>query len=664
MLFTLKKIPIFQSFKTGCIKKTVSALFLLLFVLFNSVSAVEGLKKSPSAVLKEASVLDSLFRKKPIVIIKSCKNNKVLDLPAGSKNENSLIIFYEANGGTNQLWSIEKVEKGYIIRSSLSNKVLAITTEFSKENALVVQQEYNGKDNQIWLISGTTDSIKILNKAIQQYLAVSQDYIVTDNFSKSLNQLWKLQFLRDAQNETVSCDCPKNFEYIRNLIETSYPGFKDKVNIQTKPQYDHLRKMSVEKARTTKNSAVCFKIIDQYLSFFKDNHIQFSMQDTYEYGFVEKLTPNMIRDFYADSETVKMGENEVRKYLNVNKVTLAPIEGIWQTQDGVYRCAIIRDKKNNKRFIGFLLKADNVYWVPGQVKMDFFKQPDNLYTLYYYRKNHTIMKEKSIECFSGNTLKAGNIKWSKIYPEIKDSQQSPKAASKNADWFQLKNLDDSTLLFTFPNCNLKNKPLVDNLIKTNKKELLNTPYLIIDMRGNGGGGDEIWNNLLPILYTNPYKTIGNDFLSSKGNIDAYELLVKTYGKADFLMSRIKRMKENPGKFLESFPDGIVKFDSVLPNPRRIAILINKDCASSAEEFLLRAKESKKVVLLGQPTSGTLDYSNLIHGKFPCAAYNILYPFNRTRRSFLVDKEKIKPKIYLANDQNWIDEAVKYLKGAR
>jgi len=293
--------------------------------------------------------------------------------------------------------------------------------------------------------------------------------------------------------------------------------------------------------------------------------------------------------------------------------------------------------------------------------MDFFKQPDNLYTLYYYRKNHTIMKEKNIECFSGNTLKAGNIKWSRIYPEIKDTQQSPKAASKNADWFQLKNLNDSTLLFSFPNCDPKNKSLVDNLIKINKNILLKTPYLIIDIRGNGGGGDEIWNSLLPILYTNPYKIIGNDYLSSKGNIDAFELLVKTYGKTDFLMSRIKRMKENPGKFLESASDGIVKFDSVLPNPRRIAILINKDCASSAEEFLLRAKESKKVVLLGQPTSGTLDYSNLIHGKFPCDAYNILYPFTRTRRSFLVDKEKIKPNIYLTDNQNWIEEAVKQLK---
>lgn len=372
---------------------------ILVFTFFYNVSAKEDSKNSPSAVLKEASVLDSLIHKKSIVMIRSCENNKVLDLPGSSKNENSLIIFYEANGGTNQLWSIEKVERGYTIRSLFSKKVLAITTEFSKENALVVQQEYNGKDNQIWLISGTPDSIRILNKAIQKYLSVSLNFIDTEDYSNSIGQEWKLVFLRDAQNETVSCDCPKNFEYIRNLMETSYSGFRDKVNPQTKSQYEQLQKLSVEKA-------------------------------------------------------------------------------------------------------------------------------------------------------------------------------------------------------------------------------------------------------------------------SNGNIDAFELLVKTYGKTDFLMSRIKRMKENPGKFLESASDGIVKFDAVFPNPRRIAILINKDCASSAEEFLLRAIESKKVVLLGQPTSGTLDYSNLIPGKFPCAAYNISYPFTRTRRLFLVDKEKIKPNVYLTGDQNWIEEAVKYLKRAR
>lgn len=476
----------------------VFPLFMLVFVLSFSVSAVEVTKNLPFLALNGASSLDHLFFGKPIVIIRSCKNNKVLDLPGGSKSENSPIIFYEANGGPNQLWIIEKVEKGYIIRSSFSKKVLAVNTEFSKEYSLIVQQDYSGKDSQVWLISGTADSLMILNKSIKKYLAISQNYLITENYSGSLSQVWKFQFMREAQNATVTCDCPKNFEYIRNLIETSYPGFQDKVNLQTKAQYGQLRRRMAGKAGATKNTAACFKIIDQYLAFFNDNHIQFWMDDIHEYGYGEKLDPNKIRQFYATSETVKMIENEVKKYLDTNRGKLDRVEGVWQTQDGANRCAIIRDPKE---------------------------------------------------------------------------------------------------------------------------------------------------------------------MNSKENIIALEQQDKDNSRSDS-RGLIKRMKENPGKFLDRSADGLVKFNTVLTNPRKIAILINKYCGSSAEEFLLRAKESKKVMMLGQPTSGTLDYSNIIPHKFPNLTYKLKLPLSRTRRTYLVDKEKIKPDFYLTDDQNWIAVAVKYLKRAR
>lgn len=126
------------------------------------------------------------------------------------------------------------------------------------------------------------------------------------------------------------------------------------------------------------------------------------------------------------------------------------------------------------------------------------------------------------------------------------------------------------------------------------------------------------------------------------------------------------MKDNPGKFVVRYSDEIVKRDTVMPNPRKIAVLINSGCGSSAEEFILYAKESKKVVLLGQPTSGTLDYSNISPREFPGSAFKISLPTTRSHRlpNSSVDKDKIKPNIYLTSDQNWIEEAKKYLRSAR
>jgi len=489
-----------------------------------------------------------------------------------------------------------------------------------------------------------------------------------DYYSASIGQLWKFKSFSELQKETVNCDCPKYFEYTKNLIETDYPGFRDKVNPKTKFQYDQLRKISVEKAEATKNSAVCFKIIDNYLSFFKDNHIHFSMSDIKEFGFGERLDPMKIQQFYAGAETVNISENEVRNYLDRNKGILAPIEGIWESDYGLNRCAIIRDRKEITRFIGIVLKSDNVYWMPGQVKMDFFKQGQNFYTLYYGNKNHTIVKIRKFEHLPGNSLQVGNTNWNRTYPDIKVPLYLKKSTvSKNADWFQLKNLDDSTLLLSLPSFYSQHKTVVDELIKTNKNKLMSTPYLVIDVRGNGGGSDVTFASIRPLLYTNPFKRFGNDIMASKYNINSYEESLRERDINEegrvWLQKILQRMKDNPGKLVVRSGDEIAKLDTVMLYPRKIAVLINSGCGSSAEEFLLYAKESKKVVLLGQPTSGTLDYSNITPREFPGSVFKISLPQTRSHRlpDFSIDRDKIKPNVYLTDDQNWIEEAVKQLK---
>jgi len=278
------------------------------------------------------------------------------------------------------------------------------------------------------------------------------------------------------------------------------------------------------------------------------------------------------------------------------------------------------------------------------------------------------MTEPNFDALSGDTLYEWNGKWIKRYPLSRYIKKTElPARQQNAAWFQLANIDDSTLLLSLPNFDGNNKSLVDNLINSNRDKLLSTPYLIIDMRGNGGGTDPTFSSVLPFLYTNPVELKGNDVLASKENINEFEKLfnsnamsgdLKEWGK-----SIINRMKANPGKFVVYAADNTVRFDVVTQNPRKIGILINHNCASSAEQFLLFARECKKVVLFGQPTSGTLDYSNVLTVQCPSPAFNFGHATTKTHMlpNFSVDKEKIKPNVYLSGDKNWIEEAVKQLK---
>ena len=110
--------------------------------------------------------------------------------------------------------------------------------------------------------------------------------------------------------------------------------------------------------------------------------------------------------------------------------------------------------------------------------------------------------------------------------------------------------------------------------------------------------------------------MGIEQLSSKINNESLkeELDFTQMSKDDveWYTEKIKELENNIGKFVnvEGVKFMTNKFDTIYSQPNNIAILIDKNCASSTEEFLLMAKQSKKVKLFGHPTSGALDISTL------------------------------------------------------
>ena len=241
---------------------------------------------------------------------------------------------------------------------------------------------------------------------------------------------------------------------------------------------------------------------------------------------------------------------------------------------------------------------------------------------------------------------------------------------QGAESFQFYNVNDQTLLLSLPNFLKENKERIDGIIRFHKEKILKNPFLILDLRSNSGGDDRSWNEIIPFLYTNPIYEIGNDIWASKEMIKRYEQIFKDMRKYNAPQEAIneqseliERMKKNKGKFVVRAHDGITKFDSVTKNPQKIIILINEYCGSSGEQFILAAKQSKKVILMGQNTSGCLDYSNVFETKCPSPAFHFGYATTRSRRlpGYSVDKEGIKPNIYLQQNQDWIKEAVAELE---
>ncbi len=207
---------------------------------------------------------------------------------------------------------------------------------------------------------------------------------------------------------------------------------------------------------------------------------------------------------------------------------------------------------------------------------------------------------------------------------------------------------------------------------------MSRPNLIIDIRGNGGGLDNYYQKLAELIYTNPYESKGAEWYASKGNIKLFEDALKKGEIRDgaegikWTESLVQAMKKNVGGFVTHPMSGNDKQeikDSIYLYPKKVGIIIDEENGSTAEQFLLDAKNSKKVILFGNHnTAGVLDYSNAVCEKFPSTNFELTFPMTRSQRlpEFPIDNIGIAPDIRIpfpSTEQLYdkLDDWVYYVK---
>jgi C-terminal processing protease CtpA/Prc len=233
--------------------------------------------------------------------------------------------------------------------------------------------------------------------------------------------------------------------------------------------------------------------------------------------------------------------------------------------------------------------------------------------------------------------------------------------------FEAKLLNEKTLYFNIPSFSWEAKPIIDSLFAAQKENLSKTSNLILDLRNNGGGSDDVYYIISPYLYTQPIKGIGLDMFASNDNIKGWELMLKdpnlpSENKAEY-QKMVDKLKLNLNQNVNIVEDYVDSSYTPLLFPKNVVILINEGCASSTEQFLLEAKQSKKVTLMGQNTMGTLDYSNLRESNFCEMPYTLWTPTTRSRRIDIgngIDGIGIRPAVYLTEKQDWVKEALNFL----
>lgn len=365
-------------------------------------------------------------------------------------------------------------------------------------------------------------------------------------------------------------------------------------------------------------------MLRRYTAFYKDPHL------SADYKF--PLDTLRVRALFASTEKVSLSEADLRRYLD--KPGRDPLEGIWEDDSRSYRIGIMKDGRQGRDFVGFVLSADGAFWKPGQVKLEVNKKGKAYQATYYLLEHDTI--SLSLNTAAGTfELSDGYGTWYKQYPKVK-APAVPVAAAPASEEpaFSYKLLDKQTGVLTLPSFRTIYKPVIDSIIRVNQETILRTKNLIIDIRDNFGGTTGAFEAIIPLLYTQPIVKDANSIWATDANIKAFEVTLdwpdqteQTKQETRKLVAKLKQQRNQ----VVSFPADTVKMDKVLPYPARVAIMVNENTASTAELFILQARQSRKVKVFGQPTMGGVDYLDVNEVETPCSLYAFRYPLTRNDR---------------------------------
>lgn len=428
--------------------------------------------------------------------------------------------------------------------------------------------------------------------------------------------------------EPAGCGCPQNFAAAQQLLQANYSGYHDKVTAATQPRLDSLVAALQPQVAAATDAGACLQVMQQYLRFFRDGHVQLAG------GPAGRLNADSLRARFAGTARLPWTRASFRAYLDDPARPKKPLEGIWHDESGGnYVVGLVAD--TTAGYQGFILKSDSTYWVPGQVKFRFADPAAGPATATFYMRDHSVQLRPARPVGEG-LLDIGGP-WRRVYPQPATAPGVP-PASLAAHSFQM--LDDTTALYRIASFNANYRLKIDSLTKANAANLAHTRLLIVDVRGNGGGSDGSYGSLVPYLYTNPVVERSAAIYSTPENNSTYanpSWPGVSASEKKYYAGLKHRLDAHSGQLVPMDRLGRQNYTvrrkrrQLHPTLTRVAVLQNRFCASTTEQFLLLARQSKKTTTFGESSAGVLDYSNVHQAALPCYNQRLGWAISRSFR---------------------------------
>lgn len=458
------------------------------------------------------------------------------------------------------------------------------------------------------------------------------------------------------------CHCTDEFQFLIRYMEKNYAGFKDKGTGENRFVYDSVTADIVTLAAAVNKPGFCAALMKEWLGFFKDGHNYITAIPANAGGAANDSQAAPGNAATADPvEIIRLTPQTLARLRSRRK----GMEGIYHTSDSTYTIAIVQSKTAERDYAGVIVTSKAPTWRRGQIKLELRRFDTTHFLACGYLRDHSI----DPEIFHFDGVSFGDGIWIRDgTPAHKAIRSRSPALQQQWQTIQARRLSDKTYYIGIGTFDESNTWPVDSLFHADSAILASVPDLILDLRGNGGGSDFVYSPLRAWLYTGPVTVAGVDVLATDDNIRGWAALLdaKDIPEEDkaTILRIIAQMQGRRGQMVAIDDGDTVTLPQVRAFPQKIVVLIDEDCASSTEQFLLEAMQSRKVTLMGQHTAGVLDYANVRDVALPCMPYVLHYATTRSQRVDIgkgIDNVGIRPDVLLGADKDWVEEARRFLE---
>ncbi|MFM9952180.1 MAG: S41 family peptidase [Saprospiraceae bacterium] len=458
------------------------------------------------------------------------------------------------------------------------------------------------------------------------------------------------------------CNCETEFDAVQQYFEANHPGFQTnftgKKLVVYKAEVAKLKK-AVASKRLKED---CLVYLSKYTDLLQDHHIGISSNIS---GLkrLDLSAPEALDRFknsaaYLAKESISIDTAQLIAYLASPKASM--VEGIYT--NGRLQIAVLKNKTKTRDFVGIAIRTASKLVNDGHVVLELKRISGDK----YFVKYHLTGFDPAVITMVSD-LKNGEI------PQIgyaKVQAQSPKSTP-----FEFRELDAQTNYVRLSSFEGALYNDYETFYESISGRITDKPWLIVDLRDNGGGSEQCYYGLMPFLYSRPMMLDTSEIWVSPDNIRRYEEALArqeqdsaSYGAATLSGTRRTLAKMKAAKPFslvletEDYPSEPWTYDSVTTYPRKVAILFNRGTASAAEGLIYYARQSDKVVTIGENSGGYLGFGNAMTTTTPCGGYTIACTTVKYRTKSKNEFIGFPPQYRAPAQGDWVDFAKEVLKG--